>query len=148
MTLTQKCLYALKAVLELSKLQGEGPVKALEIAETQAVPVRFLQLILAQLKQGGFVTSVRGREGGYVLARPPKAVTVGEVIRFVDSSFDATGCHCQSGSSVCPLGSSCVFAPLWDRVRTAVAEVLDGTTFRELAELERRRTASALDFCI
>jgi Rrf2 family protein len=147
-TLTQKCLYALRAVLELSKMQGEGPVKAVRIAESQAIPVSFLQLILAQLKQGGFVASVRGREGGYVLARPPKAVTVGDIIRFVDSPFDATGCHCRSGSSLCSLDSTCVFSPLWGKVRAAVAEVLDGTTFRELAELERQRTAPALDYCI
>lgn len=147
-TVTQKCLYALRAILELSKRGEEGPVKADRIAEAQAIPVRFLEQILAQLRQGGFVTSVRGREGGYSLARPPVALTVGEIVRFVDSPFDHAGCHCKTGSRVCPLDSSCVFFPLWERVRKAVAEVLDAATFRELAELERRRTAPAIDYCI
>jgi len=67
---SQKSRYALKAVLELSFRYGQGPISISQIARAQAIPARFLEAILAQLKRGGFVASRRGNEGGYILARP------------------------------------------------------------------------------
>ena len=64
MFVSQKCQYALRAVFELAKQYGKGPTKILHIAELQAIPVRFLEVILVQLKRGGFVDSQRGKEGG------------------------------------------------------------------------------------
>ena len=76
--------YALQAIFDLAaQTQGE-PVKIADIARRQKIPQKFLELILAGLKQGGFVESRRGAEGGYLLARPAGAITVGEVLRSVD----------------------------------------------------------------
>ncbi len=74
MILSQKSQYAVRAVFELAKRHGAGPVAAARLAEAQYIPLRFLENILGELRQAGFVESVRGKEGGYRLSRPPAQV--------------------------------------------------------------------------
>lgn len=83
MLISHRCQYALRAIFELAKRSNQGPVKIAQIAEVQAIPVRFLEVILSQLKQGRFVASRRGNRGGYILAYSPAELTVGAVIRFM-----------------------------------------------------------------
>jgi Rrf2 family protein len=92
MLFPQKSQYALRALFELSKLYNTGPIKISHIAEAQAIPLRFLEIILNQLKQAGFVGSVRGKEGGYYLARTPDTLSIGEVIRFIQGPMDPVDC--------------------------------------------------------
>jgi Rrf2 family protein len=139
MLISQKCQYALRALFELSKREGQGPVKISEIARAQAIPARFLEVILGQLKQAGFVFSQRGSRGGYALARSPKELTVGEVIRFVEGPFGPVICATSRSHSDCPLYGDCVFLPMWERVREAISDVYDHTTFRDLLEEEVRK---------
>ena len=75
---SQKCQYAIRATFELARRNGRGPIKIGEIAEAQAIPVRFLEVILNQLRQGGFVQSRRGA-GGCYLVRQPEEIKVGEI---------------------------------------------------------------------
>jgi len=140
MLISQKCQYALRAIFELAKRKGQGPVKISEIAEAEAIPPRFLEVILSQLKQGGFVASQRGNEGGYMLIREPQDLTVGEVIRFVQGPLGPVGCVAGGRNSRCPLYGNCVFLPMWEKVRTAISEVYDKTTFQDLVEQERNRS--------
>ena len=81
MTISVKGEYALQAIFDLSMNRRGEPVKIADIARRQKIPQKFLELILAGLKQGGFVESRRGAEGGYLLARNPELITVGEVLR-------------------------------------------------------------------
>jgi len=92
MQISQKCQYALRAVFELARRPREAPVKVGDIAEAQAIPPRFLEIILNQLKRGGFVESRRGASGGYSLARSPDELTMGEIIRFVEGPFKPVSC--------------------------------------------------------
>src|SRR5512133_2739522 len=92
MIVTQKCQYAMRAVFELARREGQGPVKINEIAEAQAIPQRFLENILNQLKQSGILESRRGKEGGYLLARPSREITAGMIIRLVEGSICAIDC--------------------------------------------------------
>src|ERR1041384_3166876 len=84
MNISVKGEYALQAIFDLASQPAGEPVKIAGIARRQKIPQKFLELILAGLKQGGFVESRRGAEGGYLLARPADQITVGEVIRFVE----------------------------------------------------------------
>jgi Rrf2 family protein len=130
MNISVKSEYALKAVFDLAcqnlaAPQGIGamaPVKIADIAKRQKIPQKFLELILAGLKQNGFVDSRRGAEGGYLLSRPPDAITVGEVLRAVENVKGNTRAHADDP-----------FTDIWDRVDTAVSGVLDQTTFAALA---------------
>src|SRR3979411_3498596 len=84
MNISVKGEYALHAVFDISTQTPGEPVKIADIAQRQKIPQKFLELILAGLKQGGFVESRRGAEGGYLLARAPNQITVGEVFRFFE----------------------------------------------------------------
>ncbi len=136
MKVSQKCQYALRAVFELAKHYGEGPRSAADIADAQAVPPRFLELILRELRQGGVVESRRGAHGGYLLAISPELLTAGDVVRQIDGPFAPVDCI-QDGAAGCPLGPACAFRNMWERARDAVGGVLDTTTLGELVEAER-----------
>ena len=139
MQVPQKCQYALRAIFELAKRYGEGPVKTVEIAEAQAIPARFLEVILSQLKRGGFVGSRRGSHGGYHLISAPAEVTVGQIIRFVEGPIGLVACVTDNGNNGCPLNGDCVFLPMWEKASKAMSDVYDGTTFEDLVEQERER---------
>ncbi|MHC5056507.1 MAG: RrF2 family transcriptional regulator [Planctomycetota bacterium] len=142
MLVPQKAQYALRGVFELAKRFGQGPVKVADIAEVQAIPPRFLEVILNQLKRAGFLDSRRGSEGGYFLTRRPELISVGEVIRFMQGDTSPVECVARSSKDRCPLYGDCVFLPMWRRVEKAVSDVYDGTTFRDLMEEEqKKRTA-------
>jgi len=142
MQVSQKCQYALRAVFELSLRSGEGPVKIAEIAKAQAIPPRFLELILGQLKKGKFVKSKRGNEGGYELMRSPDELTVGELIRFVEGPFVPVDCMIGKADkdNRCPFYGDCVFLPMWEKVQKAISDVYDSTTLQDLVDEERKRT--------
>ncbi len=139
MAVTQKCQYALRALFELARRKGEGPIPAGGIAESQAIPKRFLEVILHQLRQGGFVDSQRGKEGGFYLSRPAESVTVGDVIRFMDGPISPVDCHRERPGHDCPLRGRCVFRGLWDDARAALIQVYDHRTLADLVAEERHR---------
>jgi len=140
MRVSQKCQYALRAIFELAKRNGQGPVKIAEIAEVQAIPPRFLEGILSQLKQAGFVSSQRGNEGGYFLTREPADLSVGDVIRFVHGSIGPVMCVLgDKEDKKCPLYGDCVFLPMWKEVQQAVLDVYNSTTFEILVERDLQK---------
>jgi Rrf2 family protein len=120
MNISVKCEYALHAILDLSMQPPGEPVKIADIARRQKIPQKFLELILAGLKQGGFVESRRGAEGGYRLARPADQITVGQVVRFVEQRRKTRRAAADA------------FAEIWKRVDSAIFGILDAMTFAEL----------------
>ncbi len=131
--------YALRAMLELAKNNGKGPTKISEIAAAQAIPLRFLEVILSQLKASGFVNSKRGFYGGYYLLRSPDQITVGDILRFLQGDEDpAHRVSCMSKAE-CPFHCDCAFVPMWKKLNSAVFKIYDGTTFQDLLNNERLR---------
>jgi Rrf2 family transcriptional regulator, cysteine metabolism repressor len=130
MNISVKSEYALKAVFDLAsqyliarqRSSPMGPIKIADIAKRQKIPQKFLELILAGLKQNGFVDSRRGADGGYLLARPADSITVGEVLRALEN---IRGVNRPKGNDP--------FADVWQRIDGAVSDVLDRTTFGDLA---------------
>src|SRR5580765_9024054 len=116
--------YALQAILDLASRRAGEPIRIADIAQRQKIPQKFLELILASLKQGGFVESRRGAEGGYLLARPASQITVGEVYRFFEGG--------QNGKSHAKRKSDAPFDDLWRQVDDAVSGVVDHTSFADL----------------
>lgn len=125
MTTSVKGEYALHALLDLATQESNGPVKIAEIARRQKIPQKFLELILSGLKQGGFVESRRGADGGYMLARTADAITVGEVLRHIEGSRSAGA---RSRKRV-----ETPFSDMWSRVDRSISAVIDHTTFADLA---------------
>jgi Rrf2 family transcriptional regulator, cysteine metabolism repressor len=129
MRATLKADYALRAILDLTLQPFGQPVRIADIAKRQKIPQKFLELILASLKQGDLVESRRGVQGGYMLARPADTITVGQVLRYVEG----TGHRRQ--------GQEGPFDGLWRSVDEAVASVVDHSTLAELGRswCERRQ---------
>jgi Rrf2 family cysteine metabolism transcriptional repressor len=120
MNISVKSEYALLAIFDLAMQSPGELVKIADIAGRQKIPQKFLELILASLKQGGFVESRRGAEGGYKLARPADQITVGQALRFVEERKAAR----HAGPDA--------FSDLWKRVDASTSAILDQTTFAEL----------------
>jgi Rrf2 family transcriptional regulator, cysteine metabolism repressor len=116
--------YALLALFDLTSRRPGQPVRIADIASRQKIPQKFLELILAGLKQGGFVESRRGAEGGYLLARPPEQITAGEVLRYIEGAQERKTRRRKAGDSP--------FGVMWERVDRAVSDVVDRTTFADL----------------
>jgi len=134
MSISQKCQYALRAVFELAKRHGGGPTTISDIAKAQAIPPRFLESILGQLRQGGFVRSQRGIHGGYLLAVDPRSLTVGEIIQFIEGPVAPVRCVAAENASNCPLYGHCAFRDMWLHACDATKKVYDTTTFQNLIE--------------
>jgi Rrf2 family protein len=120
MNISVKGEYALQAIFDLAMQSAAEPVKIAGIARRQKIPQKFLELILSGLKQGGFVESRRGADGGYRLARPADQITVGEVLRFMEDG--------KKSKRAAPTA----FTDLWKRVDAATGAIVDRTTFAEL----------------
>src|SRR6478672_629425 len=121
--------YALQAILDLAMHHQGVPVKIADIARRQKIPQKFLELILAGLKQGGFVQSRRGAEGGYLLARPADSITVGEVLRFVEVGRNTRPASRKHEPDA--------FSDVWRKVDEAVSRVVDRTSFAEVVRTWR-----------
>ena len=146
MDISQKCQYGLRAVLELSLRIGQGPVKTGDIAKAQTIPLKFLEVILVELKHGGFVESRRGVNGGYLLIGKPSELTAGRIITFIDGPIMPVDCVGDGMSSDCPQKKGCVFLDMWLQARDAVTAVYDGTTFQQL--VEKYQNPQSPDYCI
>jgi len=130
MNISVKGEYALRAIFDLTLQRPGEPIKIAGIAKRQKIPQKFLELILSGLKQGGFVESRRGAEGGYLLARPAEQITVGEVFRYVEGVKEKRSTGKQTSDP---------FHETWTRVEDAISAVIDRTTFADLAREWRER---------
>lgn len=148
MNLSQKCQYAVRAVLELAKQYGQGPITISQIAANQAIPQRFLEIILNELRPTGLIESRRGIQGGYLLAKDPATVSVGDIIRLVEGPLDPVKCIGDKNNP-CVLKDNCALVRLWSRAKEAVEAVYDGASFQDLVDEERElHASSAIDFSI
>jgi Rrf2 family protein len=132
-TVSKKCRYALRAIFELALRDSTDPVKIQDIASAQAIPPRFLEVILAELKHGGFVESRRGSDGGYLLARPANALSVGEVIGFLQGDTNNTNQAHWHGTE---LMGDYVFSKLWKEINAAVSDTYNSISFADMVEQE------------
>lgn len=134
--LSSRARYGARAVLDLSLHYGDGPVQAQEIAARQKIPQKFLEQILLSLKRADVVRSRKGPGGGYVLARPPREISLGEVVRAVEGPLAplegaGTDSDCECG---CHDPEVCALRPVWQQAREALCAVLDGASFADLRD--------------
>ena len=132
MKVTYKGDYSLKTMLSLALHYNKGVLPIQGLAKEGDIPFKFLEQILLTLKKGGFVDSKRGVDGGYFLARPPEAITVGEVIRFIEGPIEPLTCANKDNYEKCKDFPYCVFKDIWNQVYTATSLVVDTITFAEL----------------
>ena len=134
MWITAKTDYATRAVLALA-LAGRGapPMKLAEIAARTAVPPSYLEQIMAQLRGAGIVRSERGPSGGYRLNHAPGDLTLNRVVRVFQGQLAPIACATRSSPEPCPMDHGCSLREVWRRVRDATIDILEETTFADLA---------------
>ena len=143
MKLSTRGEYAARAMLELSLHHGKRRLHIREISEAQDIPPRFLEQILLTLKRSGLLRSKKGPNGGYYLAMDPDEISVAEVIRVLDGPLAPIDCVSVTAHEVCPRESYCGLRWLWKDVRDAIAEILEKTTFQDLADKTHQAKESA-----
>lgn len=140
--LTQRSRYALRALIFLARTGSVAPVPISVIAADQKLPRKFLEIILLELKNGGLVQSYRGKMGGYRLAKAPRAISFGEIIRLIEGPLALVPCVSLTAYQRCAdcfEESTCAIRKVMLTVREGTAAILDGTT---LADMVERREAA------
>jgi Rrf2 family protein len=136
--LTKKAKYGLKALVHLAEVEPGRPELVNDIAEAEQIPKKFLDAILADLRNAGFVHSKKGKGGGYALARPPKEISIGAVVRALDGPLAPIQCASRTvyrRCEDCTDERHCAVRLVMLQVREAIAGVLDNTTLEEMRDL-------------
>ena len=143
MKLSKKGEYALRSLINLGIAveMKRDLVQASELAESEQLPVKFLEQILQVLKEAGIVVSQRGKFGGYRLGKPAKKIFIGEVVRLIDGPLAPIGCVSQSAYEpcTCPDEVHCGLRMLMLDVRNAIANILDRYTLADVVEITLRK---------
>lgn len=143
MKLSKKGEYALRSLINLGIAAevGRSLVQVSELADTEQLPVKFLEQIMSALKDAKLVTSARGKFGGYRLAKPAKAITIGSVVRLIDGPLAPIGCVSQTAyqKCTCPDEAHCGLRMLMLDVRNAIAGILDRYTLADVVAITLRK---------
>jgi Rrf2 family iron-sulfur cluster assembly transcriptional regulator len=131
MKLTTKGRYAVTLLLDVTMLQKNGPVTVPGISSRHGLSPAYLERIAAQLRAYGLLKSVRGAQGGYLLARPAKEIHLAEVIGAVDERMDATQCH---GQGNCRDGKVCLTHHVWDSLNQVILDYLKSISLEDLVQ--------------
>lgn len=143
MKLSKRGEYALRSLINLGIATevGRKLVQVSELAAYEQLPIKFLEQIMQLLKDAGFVVSVRGKYGGYRLAKPTRQITIGQVVRLIDGPLAPIGCVSQTAyeKCTCPDESHCGLRMLMLDVRNAIAGILDRYTLADVVEVTLRK---------
>jgi Rrf2 family protein len=140
MRLSRRSEYGLRALVDLVRHDGSGPVALAALAQRNNLPAKFLEQIMATLKHGGIVRTTLGSHGGYAMAADASAVTIGRVVRLLDGALAPLPCVSLRyyGRCSCPDEATCPLRDVMIDVRDAMLEILDEETLAELAAREGR----------
>ena len=129
--------YGLRAMVELAKAYGEGPVSLGQIAQAEKISLGYLEQLISKLRRAGLVESTRGAHGGYRLAVAPSLVMVGEVVRVLEGPIVPVECVSeQEDPSCCERTTDCPSREVWRRMRDSINEVLDSTSLADLCHAD------------
>jgi Rrf2 family protein len=142
MKFSMKSDYALRVMITLVECYGKAPVSIREMAKINDVPKRFLEQIMLELKEKGYVDSTLGRDGGYFLSEAPERITMGEVVRHFDGILAPIACVSATHYQQCSQENTCKFRKIPLDIRNYIASLLDNVT---LADLSRNKPVKTED---
>ena len=139
MSVSSKCYYAIRAIYALAENNSPAPMKISDIAEREKIPIRFLEVILSQLKGAGSCRASGVRRAATCWPGRPSGLTIGEIMRYVDGPIAPVDCVSQMRPKECQFLGDCHFFGFWGRVRQAISDVVDRTTFADIVRENRER---------
>lgn len=132
MKLSTRGRYGLKAMFQLSLYYGEGPIPLKQIADKQGLSENYLEQLFSILRKEGLVKSVRGAQGGYMLSREPKDITVGQVLRCLEGNMAPSDCVIDGEEIECEREEICVTKLVWIKIKDSIDEVIDSITLQDM----------------
>jgi Rrf2 family protein len=132
MKMSTRTRYGIRAVFELALYYGKGPVQLKRIAEKQDISVKYLEQLIAILKTGGFVKSIRGSKGGYILAKKPSEIKLNDCVKCLEGQLNPV--ECVEDDDYCQRSEDCIVKQVWIKVTQAVENILQSITLQDLVD--------------
>lgn len=139
MKISTKGRYALRLMLDLAIYNTGEPISIKDIAKRQQISEKYLEQIISVLNKAGYVRSIRGAQGGYLLKKEPKEYTVGMILRLTEGDLAPVSCVGEE-SAGCDRRDSCVTVRIWERINDAVNNVVDNITLEDLVEWQAEKS--------
>jgi len=139
MKLSTRTRYGMRAIIELAQHEGKRPLQLRAIADRQDISVKYLEQLMSLLRSSGFVRSVRGSKGGYILARPAGEIRLSEVFRCLEGPVTTT--ECTEDDDCCKRSSDCVARELWMEVEAAIQNILKSRTLADMVKKAKAHSA-------
>ena len=133
MRISTKGRYALRLMLDLATNCCGDPIRLKDVAKRQEISEKYLEQIISVLNKAGFVRSIRGPQGGYVLTRRPEEYTVGMILRLTEGSMAPVDCVDEELGH-CPKMTECATSVVWKRLNDAISDVIDNITLQDLVD--------------
>ena len=138
MKLSTKGRYGLRAMIDLADYSEEMPQSIASIATRQSISDSYLEQLMAKLKKAGLITSIRGSQGGYVLAKDSNQISVGDILRALEGDLSPVKCMGIKGDQQCLGSDSCVTKNVWKRIDDSIQSAVDSIYLNELVEDNRK----------
>lgn len=136
MKISTKGRYALRLMIDLATNDTGNPIRIKDVAERQGISDKYLEQIIAVLNKAGYVKSVRGPQGGYILKKKPEEYTAGMILRLTEGSLAPVSCV-EEDTSDCERQSGCVTYILWKKLSEAINDVVDTVTLQDLIDWQK-----------
>lgn len=137
MKLSTRTRYGIRAMLELAENYGEGPLQIRVIANRQDISVKYLEQLMAMLRSGGLVRSIRGSKGGYMLSKVPAQIKLDELFTCLEGPVVTV--ECVEDENYCARAADCVTRQVWAQVQAAMVKVLQSMTLQDLVNRTKER---------
>ncbi|WP_432401108.1 RrF2 family transcriptional regulator [Wukongibacter sp. M2B1] len=134
MRLSTKGRYGLKAMFELALSYGDGPTPLNTIAQKRNISVHYLEQLFATLRKAGLVKSIRGAQGGYILADKPENITVGDVLRTLEGPIAPSDCVIENEESDCSRVDYCITRVIWEKIKESIDSVIDSISLQDMVD--------------
>lgn len=138
MKLSTKGRYGLRAMIDLADFSEDVPQSITNIATRQSISDSYLEQLMAKLKKAGLITSIRGAQGGYVLAKESSEISVGDILRALEGDLSPVKCSGIKDENGCQGSQTCVTRNVWKRIDDSIQEAVDSIYLNELVEDNRK----------
>ncbi|MDY3276227.1 MAG: Rrf2 family transcriptional regulator [Agathobacter sp.] len=138
MKISTKGRYALRLMIDLAMNSIGEPVSLKDVAKRQGISEKYLEQIISVLNRAGYVKSIRGAQGGYLLRRAPEEYTVGMILRLTEGSLAPVTCV-EDGDFPCERQENCVTVILWKKINDAINSVVDSITLQDLVDWQNEK---------